>query len=301
MHDSGTPQQFHVKRPGRRHALALAMLASLCSAGAQAQLFGPGTATTATQLKWVSNEPGHQLVTPYYSTQGDNNTLLSYVNTDLVNGKLLKVRFRGAANGDALLDFMVLLAPGDVWTASLSQGPDGIARISSPDKSCTLPSLPAQGVSFDTAQLQADLSATAKALHTREGLVEAINMADVPPGSALFTAMLAVRNAAPCTAAALAPLTQVGAIDSEAKAQAAGLAPPSGGLTGAWQTFACPTTPATAVGKMPSSRWTRKASAPWPTGRLRRRWHGLQAIQARRTPPTPCWWPKACSGRTCLT
>ena len=150
MHDSGTPPQFHVNRPGKRHALALALLACLCSTGAQAQLFGPGTATTATQLKWGSNEPGHQLITPYFSTQGDNNTLLSYVNTDRVNGKLLKVRFRGAANGDALLDFMVLLAPGDVWTASLSQGPDGLARISSPDKSCTLPSLPAQGVSFDT-------------------------------------------------------------------------------------------------------------------------------------------------------
>ena len=235
MHDSGAPPQFHVNRPGKRHALALALLACLCSTGAQAQLFGPGTATTATQLKWVSNEPGHQLITPYFSTQGDNNTLLSYVNTDRVNGKLLKLRFRGAANGDALLDLSVLLAPGDVWTASLSQGPDGLARISSPDKSCTLPSLPAQGVSFDTARVQADLSATAKALHTREGLVEAINMADVPPGSALFAAMLAVRNAAPCTAAALAPLTQVGAIDSEAMAQAAGLAPPSGGLTGAWQ------------------------------------------------------------------
>ena len=136
MHDSGTHQRYQVKR----HVLALAMVASLFSAGAQAQLFGPGTGTTATQLRWVSDEPGHQLLTPYYSTQGDNNTLLSYVNTDLVNGKLLKVRFRGAANGDALLDFMVLLAPGDVWTGSLSQGPDGLARISSPDKSCTLPS-----------------------------------------------------------------------------------------------------------------------------------------------------------------
>ena len=216
-------------------AALAAALSLLVASPASAQLLGPASTTTATQLKWVSNEPGHQLVTPYYSTQGDNNTLLSYVNTDLVNGKLLKVRFRGAANGDALLDFMVLLAPGDVWTGSLSQGPDGLARISSPDKSCTLPSLPAQGVSFDTSRVQADLSASAKALHTREGLVEAINMADVPPGSALFTAMLAVRGAAPCTAATLAPLTQLGEIDSEAKAQAAGLAPPSGALTGSWQ------------------------------------------------------------------
>ena len=110
--------------------------ALVCLAGAtsaSAQLMGPGATTTATQLRWSSDEPGHQLITPYFSTQGDNNTLLSYVNTDRVSGKLLKVRFRGAVNGDTLLDFMVLLAPGDVWTASLSQGVDGITRINSPD------------------------------------------------------------------------------------------------------------------------------------------------------------------------
>ena len=139
---------FHPRLLCATMAAALVCLAGAKPAGAQ--LMGPGATTTATQLKWSSDEPGHQLITPYFSTQGDNNTLLSYVNVDKVNGKLIKLRFRGAGHGDTLADFMVLLAPGDVWTASLSQGPDGITRISSPDGSCTLPGM-AAGVVFSTA------------------------------------------------------------------------------------------------------------------------------------------------------
>ena len=217
-------------------ALAAAALSVLVASPASAQLLGPASTTTATQLKWVSDEPGHQLVTPYFSTQGDNNTLLSYVNTDRVNGKLLKVRFRGAANGDALLDFMVLLAPGDVWTASLSQGPDGITRIISPDGSCTLPGGMAAGVAFSTARLQAELSASAKASHTREGLVEAINMADVVPGTSLFgTISHPGRGTAPCAPDQLAPLASRDRLLSDLQAERLGLAPPSGGLMGNWQ------------------------------------------------------------------
>ena len=91
-------------------ALAAAALSLLVASPASAQLLGPASTTTATHIKWVSDEPGHQLVTPYFSTQGDNNTLLSYVNVDKVNGKLIKLRFRGAGNGDTLLDLVVLLA-----------------------------------------------------------------------------------------------------------------------------------------------------------------------------------------------
>ncbi|ARU05737.1 hypothetical protein CCO03_14520 [Comamonas serinivorans] len=200
-----------------------------CAGAAQAQLFGPGTGTTATQLRWTSDEPGHQLITPYFSTQGDNNTLLSWVNTDRTNGKLLKVRFRGAANGDTLLDFTVLLGPGDVWTASLSQGEDGITRLTSPDGSCTLPAS-LKDVAFRTDRLQPGLTATAQAMHTREGLVETVQMADVAPGS-LYDEVRRKR----CAADVLAPLTQPGALATEAQAQALGLAQPTGGLMGMWQ------------------------------------------------------------------
>ena len=54
---------------------------------------------------------------------------MSIVNTDNVNGKIVKVRFRGAANSEDLLDFQVFLSPSDVWTASLTQGADGKTLI----------------------------------------------------------------------------------------------------------------------------------------------------------------------------
>ena len=84
---------------------------------------------------------GNYLFTPYFTTQKDNNTLVSIVNNDAVNGKIVKVRFRGAANSEDLLDFQVFLSPSDVWTASLTQGADGKTVITTPDKSCTLPSI----------------------------------------------------------------------------------------------------------------------------------------------------------------
>ena len=48
---------------------------------------------------------GHALITPYFTAQNGNATLISLVNTDLANGKALKVRFRGASNSDDILDF----------------------------------------------------------------------------------------------------------------------------------------------------------------------------------------------------
>jgi hypothetical protein len=224
--------------PALKTVAAAAALA--LAAGAQAQVFGPASTidaasgrAQATRLAWTESV-GHQLITPYFSTQGDNNTLLSLVNTDDINGKLVKLRFRGAANGDALLDFMVMLAPNDMWTASLSKGEDGITRLTSPDNSCTLPGS-LKDATFHTDRLQADLTAEVKAANTREGLVEAINMADVPPGGALLRAIMPRNGVPTCDAATVAVLSQPGAIASEEQAVAAGLAPPTGGLTGNWQ------------------------------------------------------------------
>ena len=99
----------------------------------------PAAFPAATAIQLAPGNIGHFLYTPYYSVQGNMNTLLNITNTDMVNGKAVKVRFRGAANSDDVLDFTVFLSPGDVWTASLTQGADGRAQITSPDSSCTLP------------------------------------------------------------------------------------------------------------------------------------------------------------------
>ena len=47
---------------------------------------------------------GHVLFTPYFSTAQGNSTLISLVNTDKNYGKVVKVRFRGAANSDCTLN-----------------------------------------------------------------------------------------------------------------------------------------------------------------------------------------------------
>ena len=106
----------------------VALGAALVAGAAHAVIVQPITNdAVATQMAQVqAGGIGHVLVTPYFSTANGNTTLLSLVNTDSVNGKAVKVRFRGAANSDDILDFTVLMSPSDVWTASVERGPDGI-------------------------------------------------------------------------------------------------------------------------------------------------------------------------------
>ena len=191
---------------------AAAALGGLGFAGSAHALavFAAGTtpASTATTLELNPGGTGHYLFTPYFSAQGTIGSMWSITNTDATNGKAVKVRFRSASNSDDVLDFTVFLSPLDVWTAGISQAADGTALITTTDKSCTLPVFPAAGVSFKTNRLPS-LSADQMASLTREGYVEMLNMADIPPGSALYTAIKHVGGVAPCSAAAFAPLQTV--------------------------------------------------------------------------------------------
>jgi len=72
------------------------MKKSILASSIAAAVFGLGAVTGA-------QAAGDILLVPYFSAQGANATLLSIVNTDTVNGKAVKVRFRGAANSDDLL------------------------------------------------------------------------------------------------------------------------------------------------------------------------------------------------------
>ncbi|WP_428140431.1 cell surface protein [Delftia acidovorans] len=169
--------------------------------------------TDATKFAVTEGGTGHNLVVPYFNAQNGNMTVLHLVNTDTDNGKAVKVRFRGAANSDDLLDFQVLLSPQDVWTASVSQGPDGRLQLTTFDNTCTLPALRSRPVALDesfsdvpartgagtagyfnstTGRLNPKLSAEAAANGTREGYVEIFNMADIPKkNSAVLAAALA--------------------------------------------------------------------------------------------------------------
>lgn len=147
---------------------------------------------------------GHILVVPYYSAQNGNKSVFHVTNTDMDNGKAVKVRFRGASNSDDVLDFQVFLSPGDVWTAAVSQGEDGRAQLVTYDNSCTLPQIkPGVPVSFVTDRLtKAGWDDAAKAAQTREGYVEILTMADIPKtangANGLYKAIKHVNGVAPC-------------------------------------------------------------------------------------------------------
>ena len=184
-------------------ALSIAAMVGGLSGAANAAVITAGT--TATVLEPTTTGVGHILTVPYFSTQGNNKTLLNIVNTDTVNGKAVKLRFRGAANSDDVFDITVYLSPGDVWTADVAADAEGFSRLVTTDTSCTLPSAQdikdANNGRFKTHRVQGGAAA-----QTREGYVEILNTADIPlaAGAAtLFTAIKHVAGKAPCTQATM--------------------------------------------------------------------------------------------------
>lgn len=227
---------------------------------------GAAAAQTA-NLEVAESGAGNILLVPYYSAQEGNISVFHVTNTDTVNGKAVKVRFRGAANSDDVLDFQVFMSPGDVWTGIVSQNPqNGLASLVTVDNTCTLPALPAAGKDFVTDRLtRADWTAADKAAQTREGYVEILNMSDIPATAngtnGLFKATKHVNGKAPCTSTVLEATAELRRTSSvagntaaaiTAKADysqtddafilkvdgksndAADLTPPTGGLTGQW-------------------------------------------------------------------
>jgi hypothetical protein len=190
-------------------------------------------ADPATLLAPTVSGVGHILTIPYFSTQGGNATLLNITNTDVVNGKAVKLRFRGAANSDDIFDITIFLSPGDVWSAAVSASGE-LSALSTSDTSCTLPAIAdikAQGGLFKTGRV----NPTNSNAETREGYVEILNTADVRPGSALFTAIKHVAAKAPCTAAVMdaqsADLVTGSATNSP---KPRGYSWPTGGLYANW-------------------------------------------------------------------
>ena len=215
--------------------------------------------TTASNLTLSEGGVGHMLLVPYYSAQNNNMTVLHVVNTDSVNGKAVKVRFRGAANSDDVMDFQVFMSPGDVWTAAVTAGADGIAQVQTADNTCTVPSLGFNTPqAFTTSRLNPNHTDEAKASGTREGYVEIFNMADIPSDkiytvdgktaqSALFTAIKHVNAVAPCSVAGSAAQTTLTDIALEnyvleSDAANVGFNTPTGGLMGDWYIINVPET-----------------------------------------------------------
>lgn len=176
----------------RKNLLALSIAATIGSLAGTANatvisntaVSGLGTAGTgipvaATQLTPTNTGIGHILLVPYYSTQGSNASLLNIVNTDEVNGKAVKLRYRAAANSDDVFDITIYLSPSDMWSASVTVDAAGLSALTTNDTSCTLPSkqdIKDAGGKFKTNRVRA-----AAASETREGYIEILNSADIPP------------------------------------------------------------------------------------------------------------------------
>lgn len=216
----------------RKNLLALSIAAMVGGLSGAANAAVITTGATATGLAINPQGVGHILAVPYFSTQGNNKTLLSITNTDTVNGKAVKLRFRGAANSDDVFDITVFLSPGDVWTADVAADADGISRLATNDTSCTLPSaqdIKDLGGKFKTNRVQGNAAA-----QTREGYVEILNTANIPPAGAgsLYAAIKHVDGKAPCTAATMN--AQDVELADAAAATARGYANPTGGLMANW-------------------------------------------------------------------
>lgn len=212
-------------------------------------------ASTATQLRISDAGVGHNLLVPYFNAQNNNMSVFHVVNTDAVNGKAVKVRFRSASNSDDILDFQLFLSPGDVWTAAVTQGSDGVAQITTADNSCTVPALTKNvPQKFVTNRLNSKLTAADKANHTREGYVELFSMADIPPTTTgsdtapnLYYAIKHKNGVAPCSVDGSASRTLLNdtAIQNyttNTAAAAAGFNTPTTGLLGDWYIINVPQT-----------------------------------------------------------
>ncbi|MDB5847471.1 MAG: hypothetical protein JWP29_1223 [Rhodoferax sp.] len=233
------------------YVLWLCALASLTGASSAGVIVGTGDQPTSDVLgrtdamgfEVTDSGAGHTLIVPYYTVQNQQLSVLHLVNTDTANGKVVKLRFRGASNGDSLLSLQVLLAAGDVWTGALAAGADGRAQIITGDLSCTYPRLlPGVSQPFLTERLNPALAAPALAAQTREGSIEAFVTADIPApasgapdgtASALYTTILHTNGVPPCADSVLSAALMHDT-ESESVAASRGFATPTGGVAGTW-------------------------------------------------------------------
>jgi hypothetical protein len=191
----------------RKNLLAMCALAAL--AGNAVAMQAAPTGGNGTQI--ITGTAGHSMVVPYFTAQGDNATLISVTNLDPTNGKVVKVRFRGAANSDDVLDFTLYMSPADMWTASISKNAAGVAVLKTTDTSCTQPfnvGRSTDGQAFLTSRTDSALaSGTVRNAQTLEGYVEFITMANIEPTHVGATGALAGSGSIPALAAAAAGAT----------------------------------------------------------------------------------------------
>ncbi|MCB1907715.1 MAG: hypothetical protein KDH15_10120 [Rhodocyclaceae bacterium] len=162
----------------KKNLIALSVAAMVgglaVSTGARADVVTNGT--DADFLQFTQDGIGHALIVPYFNVQNGNMSVFHVVNTDTINGKAVKVRFRGASNSDDVFDFQVYLSPGDVFTGAVTQAASGAAQFVTADTTCTIPGNVNQ--EFVLSRLSEDEQVAG--VGSREGYIEIFNMGDIP-------------------------------------------------------------------------------------------------------------------------
>jgi hypothetical protein len=209
---------------------------SLSAAVATGLIAATGMADRAHALQLSSDGAGQVLIYPYYTVNGQQQTIISVVNGTNV-AKAVRVRFLEGYNAREVLDFNLFLSEFDVWTGTVFALSDaGLAgdgtAITTTDRSCTAPNKDQWTGSLGTGRPYQDFrpfaytgahadSGPTDIARTREGHVELLQMADL--SGALRTAVAHNSVGAP------ANCNVVQAIDPANTL----LLPPTGGLLGA--------------------------------------------------------------------
>ncbi|MDH4019115.1 MAG: hypothetical protein OEU84_05895 [Xanthomonadales bacterium] len=85
-----------------------------------------GIAGSAQAVNINPDGTGQVLLYPYYTINGGNQTIFSVINTS-EDAKAVKVRFLESENSQEVLDFNLYMSAFDVWSAAISEIPDGMS------------------------------------------------------------------------------------------------------------------------------------------------------------------------------
>ena len=195
---------------------------------------GLGTAAGTAEAVYLSpNRTGQALVYPYYTVQSSAgnafNTYISVVNTTTF-AKAVKVRFLEGKTSAEVLDFNLFLSPNDVWVGVISPSSSAAGapgHLSTPDRSCTRPAIPAGGIDFRNYEY--DVAGSDDSLpgvgldRTREGYVEMLEMGTLSGATATAITHNAAGVPANCGVVQAAAFTSIPAGQLNA---------PTGGLMG---------------------------------------------------------------------
>lgn len=173
-------------------------------------------------LTRTTDGTGEAVLLPFYRAAGGETTLFGVTNHS-DQAKAVRVVIAEGRNGRAALTFNVYLSARDSWNAAIVPGADGARpRLVSNEESCTVPAIPAGGVTLRTLAFMGSRDDGLGSGFSRleQGSIELIEMG-VPTGAA--AQLVETRQCG-----ALAERFEAGPWDRKPNDE---LATPSGGLT----------------------------------------------------------------------